>query len=138
MQRIVARRVRFLILLLGLVVVGGFLAACSGQQGGSGVEEAVIVDPATAEGQAVFQQNCASCHAVTGDTIIVGPSLAGIAARAGTRVEGQDAAEYVQLSILRPDAYIVEGFSDLMPSNFGTTLSGEQLDALMTYLMALE
>jgi hypothetical protein len=39
---------------------------------------------------------------------------------------------------LRPDEYIVEGFSDLMPSNFGTTLSGEQLDALLAYLMTLE
>jgi hypothetical protein len=53
-------------------------------------------------------------------------------------VEGQSTADYIQLSILRPGDYIVEGFSDLMPSTFGTTLSGEQLDALTVYLMTLE
>jgi len=124
--------------ILGLLLVGGFLAACGDQDGDNGSEAAVIDDPVAAEGQAVFQQNCASCHAVTGDTIIVGPSLAGIATNGATRVEGQSTADYIQLSILRPGDYIVEGFSDLMPSTFGTTLSGEQLDALTVYLMTLE
>ena len=75
---------------------------------------------------------------MTGETIIIGPSLAGIAGRAANRVEGQSAADYLQLSILRPGDYVVEGFSELMPTNFGTTLSGEQLDALLAYLMTLE
>jgi nitric oxide reductase subunit C len=125
-------------MLFGLLFISGLFAACGGESGDNGSEEAVLDDPVAAEGQTVFKQNCASCHAVTGETIIVGPSLAGIASRAANRVEGQSAADYLQLSILRPGDYVVEGFSELMPTNFGTTLSGEQLDALLAYLMTLE
>jgi mono/diheme cytochrome c family protein len=137
-QRITSRYIRFLLLLFGLLFISGVFAACGGQDSDNGAEEAVIDDPVATEGQTVFKQNCASCHAVTGETIIVGPSLAGIASRAPGRVEGQSAADYLQLSILRPGDYVVEGFSELMPTNFGTTLSGEQLDALLAYLMTLE
>lgn len=136
-QSIFIKTVRFLLPLLGLILVSNLLAACSGEVD-SAPEENVITDPIVAEGETIFKQNCATCHAVTGETIVVGPSLAGIATRAGTRIEGVSATDYIQLSILRPGDYIVKGFSDLMPSNFGTTLSGEQLDALLTYLMTLE
>ena len=122
------------LLLLGLLL----LTACGGGADEEPVEAAAAVDPVTAEGQMVFKQNCASCHAVTGDTLIVGPSLAGIASRAASRVEGQSAEEYIQFSILRPGEYVVEGFSDLMPTNFGTTLTGEQLDSVIAYLITLE
>lgn len=131
-----------MLLCIGLLLASSLFAACNGEDEGaseaSGIEENALTDPVAAEGQTLFQQNCASCHAVSGDTIIVGPSLAGIATKAATRVEGQSAAEYIQLSILRPGEYVVEGFSDLMPTTFGTTLSGEQLDAIIAYLMTLE
>lgn len=123
--------------ILGLLVISSLFAACSAESE-SAPEETVITDPVAAEGEALFKQNCASCHAVTGEAIIVGPSLAGIASRAATRVEGQSAKDYIQMSILRPGEYVVEGFSELMPTNFGTNLSGEQLDALLAYLMTLE
>jgi mono/diheme cytochrome c family protein len=130
---------RSMVITLALALFGLLLfSACNSDTNGNGSEEAVLDDPIAVEGQTVFKQNCASCHAITADTVIVGPSLAGINGRAASRVEGQSAADYIQFSILRPDAYIVEGFSDLMPSNFGTTLTGEQLDALLVYLMTLE
>jgi mono/diheme cytochrome c family protein len=141
-QKILFRQYRIMLLFIGLLLASGLFAACSGEDEGatgeSGIEENALADPVAAEGQTLFQQNCASCHAVSGDTIIVGPSLAGIVSRAATRVEGQSAAEYIQLSILRPGEYVVEGFSELMPTTFGTTLSGEQLDAIIAYLMTLE
>ena len=132
-KRNLSNKISLALLLLGLLL----LAACGGESNNAS-EEVVLDDPVAIEGQAVFKTNCASCHAVTGETIIVGPSLAGINSRAATRVEGQSGADYIQLSILRPGEYIVEGFSDLMPTNFGTTLTGEQLDALLVYLMTLE
>lgn len=95
-------------------------------------------DPITAEGRRVFQRNCASCHSADPNTVIVGPSLAGIATHAATRVEGLDARQYIEQSILAPDAYVVEGYTDLMPKDFGRKLSGEELDAVITYLFTLE
>jgi len=95
-------------------------------------------DPIAAQGQQVFNQSCATCHALSPDTIIVGPSLAGVASRAGSRAPGADARQYLELSILKPDAYIVTGFSDVMPRDFGKKLTGEELDALVAFLLILE
>lgn len=125
-------------ILLGLLFFSLLLAACGGEAEQELAEEPAVEDPAAMKGETIFTQNCASCHATTADTVIVGPSLAGIAARAGTRVEGQSAAEYIQLSILRPGEYVVEGFPDLMPTSFGTNLYGEELDALIAYLLTIE
>jgi hypothetical protein len=70
------------------------------------------------QGQQVFNARCATCHALVPDTIIIGPSLAGVATRAETRVDGQTAEEYLQLSVLRPGDYVVEGFTNIMITNF--------------------
>jgi nitric oxide reductase subunit C len=98
----------------------------------------IPADPVVAEGQRVFKQNCSTCHSTKPGTIIVGPSLAGIATRAHNRVEGWDSHEYIQTSIIKPSAYVVDGFTDLMPSNFGKSLSGEELEAVIAYLLTLE
>ena len=64
------------------------------------------------------------------------PSLQGISERAGTRVAGLGAEEYIRQSILETNAYIVEGFPEsLMPVNFSETLSAEELDAVIAFLM---
>lgn len=89
-------------------------------------------------GERLFIQNCASCHATSPQTIIVGPSLAGIASTAAGKVPGQDARSYIETSVLEPGAYINEGFNDLMPMTFGKTLTGEELDSLIAYLFTLE
>ncbi|MCP4427074.1 MAG: c-type cytochrome, partial [Chloroflexi bacterium] len=53
------------------------------------------LSPQAFAGKSVFVQQCGACHSVGEDTVIVGPSLAGIAAEAGTRVPGQDARTYL-------------------------------------------
>ena len=89
------------------------------------------------EGRALFKTYCASCHATRPDVVVVGPSLAGIAERASGRVDGDDAAAYIDRSIIAPEEYIVEGFQDLMPKSFADTLTVEQRQALVAYLMTL-
>ncbi len=108
--------------------------ACAGNDESAASSADLVV----AEGQRIFNQNCSTCHSTKPDSIIVGPSLAGIATRAHTRVEGWDGREYIQTSILKPSVYVVDGFTDLMPSNFGKSLSGEELDALIAYLLTLK
>lgn len=94
--------------------------------------------PELARGQRVFQTHCGSCHSLQPETVIVGPSLAGIATSGASRIDGQDARTYIYTAILNPNAYTVPGFSQLMPTTFGKTLSGEDLDALVAYLMTME
>ena len=89
-------------------------------------------------GQRLFLENCAACHAADNDLVIVGPSLAGIRNRAGERVAGQDAHNYILDSILDPAKFVNEGFTDLMPRTFGDTLTAEELEALIAYLYRLD
>jgi mono/diheme cytochrome c family protein len=88
-------------------------------------------------GYQIFASSCASCHVVSGDTRIVGPSLAGIATTAATRVDGMDAEAYIRQSILDPGVYVNEGYQDIMPAALGQSLSSEQLDSLVAYLLTL-
>ncbi|HSM69945.1 MAG TPA: cytochrome c [Anaerolineales bacterium] len=110
------------------------LAACSA----SDKQTSPTLTPQQQQGQAVFNLRCAQCHATVPDTIVIGPSLYGIATRAETRVAGYDAEAYLERSILVPDFYVVEGFTDTMPTNFGKELTSEELSALVSYLMTLK
>ncbi len=84
------------------------LAACS-----TSAEQAPpTLTPQQQQGQTVFNLRCAQCHATVPDTIVIGPSLYGIATRAATRIEGYDAEAYIEHSILSPRSYIVEGFPE--------------------------
>jgi hypothetical protein len=67
-----------------------------------------------ASGQQLFTTltpPCATCHTVTGDQIIVGPALAGVATRAATRKQGYSAEIYFYDSITSHSAYLVQGFA---------------------------
>lgn len=112
-----------------LVVSTLALAAC----GGGGI---AAPDPQT-RGEKVFARHCSSCHSTSPDTVVVGPSLAGVGARAGERVDGMGARAYLETSIVEPGEYLVPGFRDLMPDGFGEDLAAEDLKALIDYLAAL-
>jgi mono/diheme cytochrome c family protein len=95
-------------------------------------------DPFILQGQAVFNARCATCHAVVPDTIIIGPSLYGVATRAETRMPGLSAEEYITLSILRPGDYVVEGFNNVMITNLAKELTSEEMNALVAFLLTLK
>ena len=116
-------------------MAGLMLAACGG---GNTQEAEPTLNPVAAQGQRIFQTNCASCHSTVADVMIQGPSMAGIATRAETLVEGMDARTYIEASIFSPDAYVVDGFNDIMPNTFSKTLTGEELDALVVFLLTLK
>lgn len=114
-----------------------FLLALIACQPEAAPEPTATPDPVVVQGRELFSRHCASCHATEPGTVIVGPSLAGMADRAGDRVPGFDAHAYLLQSIVQPGAHVVEGFDDTMPSNFGKRLTGDEIDALVAYLMTL-
>lgn len=83
-------------------------------------------------GTQLYVQECASCH---GADAGVGPSLAAMKDEAGTRVAGLSAEDYLHQSIVDPGAYVVEGYDDTMPKDFGTRLSAQDLADLVTFIM---
>jgi cytochrome c2 len=91
------------------------------------------------KGQIVFKNYCSNCHSTSSETVIVGPSLVGIATRGGDRIEGMDAQAYIRDSILNPNAYTVDSFPEsIMPLNMKDALSSEDLDAVVAYLLTLK
>ena len=97
------------------------------------------LSPLESRGRGVFDLNCSRCHASSGETVVVGPSLAGVATRGGTRIEGMDAEAYIRDSILNPTAYTVEDFPEgVMPLTLKDELSPEQLDAVVAFLLTLK
>jgi mono/diheme cytochrome c family protein len=89
-------------------------------------------------GKRLFTVHCAACHATSPDTVIVGPSLAGIAIHGADRVDGLDARAYIEMSITTPDAYLVEGYQDLMVKNFAKQLTSDELNGLVDYLLTFD
>jgi mono/diheme cytochrome c family protein len=112
------------------------VTACGG--GAEAVAEQATLSPQEEEGKRQFSLHCASCHSTEPDIVIVGPSLKGLPGRAATRNPNLTVQEYIITSILRPDEYIVDGFDNLMPATLGKTLTGEDMDAVVAYLLTLE
>ncbi len=117
--------------IIWMVVAVALLSACST----SATSPTPTLDAIQQQGYSVYKLRCAQCHALDPDTTVIGPSLAGIATRAGSRVPGYDAQTYIEHSILFPKDYLVDGFTDTMPTNFGKDLTSDELSAVVAFLM---
>jgi cytochrome c oxidase subunit 2 len=123
-----------IILLFITVTLSALLSGCAS----SSYAAQPSLNPQAAAGKQVFDSMCSACHSTLPETVIVGPSLAGLPGRAVERIEGLTVEEYLRQSILDPGAYIVEGYNDLMPRTFGEVYDREQIDSLIAYLLTLE
>lgn len=89
---------------------------------------------------------CTTCHSLEAGVVKVGPSHAGVGARAADRVEATDyggeattAGGYLRESILEPNADLVGGFEPgIMYSKYAEVLSEQQVQDLVTYMLTLQ
>jgi cytochrome c oxidase subunit II len=85
-------------------------------------------------GETIFMTaGCGACHAFkpAGTDAEVGPSLDAMKPEGGTQLEA-----FIRESIVDPNAVVAEGYQpDVMPSTFSKSLTDEQLDALVQYLV---
>ena len=128
---------RKLTLILSLVLLIS-LAACGGNGDTGGTGEG---DPAAGETvfNGVASPACNTCHSLEPGVTLVGPSLSNIGAVAGDMVSGQSAEEYLHESVVEPNAYIVEGFpANVMPTNYGSQLTDQQITDLVAYMLTLK
>jgi cytochrome c oxidase subunit 2 len=100
--------------------------AAGGGGGGGGRKQA-----AAPYAEALFTSaGCSGCHTLkaAGATAKVGPDLGKLGKAAN--------AKFIRTSIEDPNADVTKGYKpDIMPGNFSTQLSKEELDALVKYLL---
>jgi nitric oxide reductase subunit C len=134
MRNVISGKRRIIALTLTVIA-----AACGGGGGSDASDEA------SQPGKELFAERilgpnagCITCHSLDADTILVGPSVAGIGTRAAGRRPGVAAEDYLRESIVDPAAYVVEGFDDgRMPVDWAEALTGAEIDALVAYLLTL-
>lgn len=92
-----------------------------------------------AAGEKIFREKgqCTTCHGI--GRAGRGPDLAGVGARAGSRKPGTKAAAYLVESLLKPGAFVVEGFPNIMPdvSRPPIGLNRSELWATAAFLQSL-
>lgn len=133
-----------------VLVLAMLMVACGGGDSepaaDSGASGAVAEGGDVAAGKELYEKQtlddgtlgCAACHSLEADVVIVGPSHAGLAARAGNYVEGQSAEEYLRESIVEPNAHLVEGFSEgVMPITYRDEFTDQQIEDLVAYMLTL-
>lgn len=96
---------------------------------------------ASESGRALFQQDdvgCFRCHMISGRGGTRGPDLSKIAQRAGERVSGLGAEQYLREKIGAGMnyKYAVPGYVPMMPS-FNQMLTEEQVEDLIAFLLSL-
>ena len=93
----------------------------------------------TGGGAISVENSCSQCHSLDGtvkEHVSAGPSFQGIANHAGDRVPELSAVEYLRQSIVDPNAYVVEGFSNnRMPKAYKFFLSEEEIDDLIAFML---
>ncbi len=111
--------------------------------------EVVVIPAPTPEGPVggstdgpglFISRGCGGCHVIEGlpgAVGVTGPEMTGIGARAATRVPGQSAEEYIRLSVEMPEAFVVDGYENVMQPLRGT-MSDEEFDILVEYLLTLQ
>jgi mono/diheme cytochrome c family protein len=96
----------------------------------------------TAGGQQIAARSgCTACHSINGSDL-VGPTWQGLAGRSVTLANGDTVTAddaYIQESIVSPNAKVVEGFEPgIMPQDFGTRLTPEEIQSLIAYIKTLQ
>lgn len=119
-----------------MVVLGVLLTACASRGG----DFASLPLGDVTNGEILYHESvngaptCVSCHSLE-DAVLVGPSLAGYGEIASTRLEGQSAEEYTYNAIVRPASHIVDGYINVMYSEYSTRLSEQDLADLIAFLL---
>ena len=89
-------------------------------------------------GEKLYKGQCAACHSLDGSKM-TGPTWKGLYLSSREMVNGEKVTadeEYLRESIVKPDAKIVKGYQNVMPS-FGY-LSDAQINGLIEYIKSLK
>lgn len=124
---------------VALILTLLLLAACGG-----GEPAATTVSPTTTvlSGEELYEtfipeakQPCSTCHRLGDEDGPIAPTLKGVSTRAGERVPGMSAEEYLRQSIVDPEAYQVDDWQLVMPTVYGEALTEAEINNLIEFLL---
>ena len=118
--------------------VASYVAAVTGKSGQDKGALATAGLAGATTGEQIFQgAGCASCHTLSKANAsgTIGPNLNQLAQAAGQREKGKSPQQYVEESILDPEAYTVKGFQRGAMPTFKGQLSDKQLKTLVDFLL---
>lgn len=120
--------------LAALVVGTLMLAGCGGDIGPPSA-------PTTVDGAELFEARalgatpgCVTCHSLTPEHTLVGPSLGDLASR-HSELDGEGLAEHIRTSIVDPEGDASKRWSTSMPDEYAELLSDAQVEAVVDYLL---
>ena len=128
---------------LTLILGVGFWLFTGESIGNGQTDTAVAIEfneAAAARGQTLARDTgCLACHTVDG-TPGAGPTWKGLAGssrplESGENVTADDA--YLTLSIVDPNAQVVEGFNPVMPTDYAQNLTDDEVSDLVEYIKSL-
>jgi mono/diheme cytochrome c family protein len=118
--------------------VAAYVAAVTGKRGQDTGALATAGLAGAKTGDQIFQgAGCASCHTLSKAQAsgTIGPNLNQLAQAAGKREKGKSPEQYVEQSILDPEAFTVSGFQKGAMPSFKGQLSNKQLKTLADFLL---
>jgi mono/diheme cytochrome c family protein len=118
--------------------VAAYVAGVTGKTGQDAGALATAGLSGATTGDQIFQgAGCASCHTLSKADAsgTVGPNLNQLAQAAAQREKGKSAQQYVQESIVDPEAFTVEGFQRGAMPTFKGQVTDKQLKTLTDFLL---
>jgi cytochrome c oxidase subunit 2 len=130
-----------LVIVLGL---GAALFLFSGETLGdesTATTEPITVDPdAAVRGEIIASRTgCLACHTVDG-TPGSGPTWKGVAGTSRPLISGETVIAddaYLTNSIVDPGSQVVQGFDNIMPPDYGESLTDQEVSDLVEYIKSL-
>jgi len=96
------------------------------------------------QGEAIYNNgvdtvpSCLACHTEAGEDTVLAPALIGQWERMDARDDLLTVREYVYQSLINPNDVVPEGYSpNLMYQDYGTSLTEDQLNAVVEYTLSL-
>jgi mono/diheme cytochrome c family protein len=126
------RRALPLTIVVALLAIGSACGSAPEQQGDPAAGEELFNTKLEEE---PGRHACSECHSL-GISETYAPSLQTVRNNATVRIEGVSAEDYLQESIVDPEAHKVGNFPVSMPTVYGEILTAEQITNLIAFILS--
>ena len=122
-------------LVIAAVLSNGSGAVESAEANATSFAEAMTSTDASLGAALAGEQDCGLCH-IEGENRLAPPFQALDRFAYDSTPDDQSLTAYLYDSIVQPGAYLVDGFTDAMPSNYSERLAQQEIAHIVAWLLA--